>query len=93
MPRFTLRNQSKIETHFNLSKDDGSGKEVLTRINKSLTEYFLNVKNIEDDIKDGEGKFKLLIINDVDHTCGVIVFHIIGVKFDVYRLAFSEIIN
>lgn len=85
MSRFALRNQSKIESHFD--------KEVLDRILKSLKEYFKTDVKESDIHKSPNDKYKTLSINDAGHTCGLIVFYILDIKYDVYRLAFSEIIT
>jgi hypothetical protein len=85
MARFALRNQNKIKVQLS--------EKNLNRILKSLKQYFsTGVK--EDDVNHWPGeKYKILSINDEGHTCGIIAFYIIEIKFDVYKLAFKEFIN
>jgi len=81
--RYTLRNQSLIILRYD--------HEFLDRLTKSLDEEF-KLEN-HDIITVEHEPFPMLSINDVTHTCGLIIFYIIEQKFDVYKLAFKEIIN
>ena len=84
--RFALRKQQKIKVAFS--------EKTLNRILDSLTQYFKYIQTIETDIKqDPNSKYNLLAINDIGHTCGIVVFYIISTRYDVYNLAFKEFIN
>lgn len=80
--RYALRNQKKILNHFDAKS--------LDRIKKSLDKHFENIDTIE--VHDSE-PYQLIGIDDVGHTCGTIVFHVISINYDVYNLAFKEFIN
>lgn len=81
MARYSLRNKHKIEKAYSA--------KFLKRIIESLDEAFnMNGLDIEDS-----NPFPILIINDKGHTCGFVVLHVINQTFDVYNLAFKEIIN
>jgi hypothetical protein len=80
--RFALRNQKKISEAYS--------PEILERILKSLKKQFSDNKPL--DIHDG-GRYPILLIDDVGHTCSLIAFHVIAVTFDVYNLAFKEFIG
>lgn len=80
MPRFSLRNQHKIESHYD--------KKILARILLSLK------KGFEGKIVIHESEpHPLIDVNDTGHTCGLIIFHVISINFDVYNLAFKEFIS
>lgn len=86
--RFALRNQEKIKAHF-----EPNGDEMLNRIKESLKRFFENVKNEEDiekniGISGINGQYPLLSINDVENENRMIDFYILGVQYDVYKLAF-----
>lgn len=85
--RYALRNKDKIKAHF-----EPKGQEVLSSIIKALDEHFENteLENFQF-IDDGVSKFKCLQIDCKSHKA--IRFHVIEVKFDVYRLAFKEFID
>jgi hypothetical protein len=85
MSRYSLRNQDKIQAHFD--------KKTLERILSSLTAYFDKGVNAEDINVITGGTYALLCINDIEHTSGIIMFHIISKTYDVYNLAFKEFIN
>ena len=80
--RYSLRNQKKIINHFDA--------KTFARIIKSLDKEFK-----ENDIIDFHvaKPYDLIGINDVGHTCGLIIFHVISIKFDVLNLAFKEFIS
>lgn len=81
--RFSLRNQKKIEKAYSPA--------ILKRIMESLKEEFKKgVIRLEDDAST---KYKMLAINDTGHTCGLIIFYVLSVTFDVYNLAFKEFVN
>jgi len=81
--RYTLRNQKKII--------NAVGEKAFNNIRKSLIVEF---KKTEQDIKRiGNNKYDTLMINDENHTCGLISFFVISKKYDVYKLAFKEFIN
>lgn len=86
--RYALRNQDKIKAHF-----EPHGQEILDRIINSLDIHF----DREDPLKEIEESdtppYKMIIINDTGHTCACISFYILGVSFDVCRLAFNEFIG
>lgn len=81
--RFALRNQEKIKNTL--------GETELVRINRSLEYFFTHnsdVLSIEDSVP-----YPLLSINDIVYSSCMIVFYVVGKKYDVYRLAFKEFIN
>jgi hypothetical protein len=81
--RYTLRNQKKIINAFD--------EKVFNNIRKSLIIEFKKTKL--DIRKIGNDKYDTLMINDDNHTCGLIAFFVISKKYDVYKLAFKEFIN
>lgn len=83
--RYALRNKRKIVEHFN-----PKGVEVLNGLIKSLDDHFKANGTIV--LSDGE-PFKTLTINNTGDQSAFIVFHVIGIRFDVYRLAFKEFIS
>lgn len=85
--RYALRNKDKIKAHF-----EPKGQEVLNSIIKALNEHFENteLENFQF-IDGGVSKFKCLQITCKSHKA--IKFHVIEVKFDVFRLAFKEFVN
>lgn len=82
--RYALRNKDKIKAHF-----EPWGKQMLQRITQSLDAAF---KAGTYDIKQAK-PYEVLTVNDTGHTCGIIVFYVIGRMYDVYKLAFKEFIN
>lgn len=88
--RYALRNHDKIKAHF-----EPHGKEILDRIILSLDKHFAKTdptffELIEDDMGT---QYKCLQINDEGHSCAIIEFYVLGIKFNVYRLAFKEFIG
>lgn len=82
--RYALRNQDKIiKVH---------SKEVLDCIIKSLDEHFKK-ENPLNDLKETSSIYKLLIINDVEHTVNCIVFYVLEQRFNIARLAFKEFVG
>lgn len=82
MPRYSLRNQHKIKKAY--------GDKFLKRVISSLDEAFkLNRIEVNEDCEP----FAILGINDNGHSCGLILFHVIRKTFDVYHLAFKEVVN
>ena len=80
--RYALRNKKKIK--------ESLGENVLKNIISSLDAEFSNNKKIE---LEGNEKYKMIAVNDLNHTCGLIIFYVIEERFDVYKLAFKEFIN
>jgi len=66
------------------------GENFLKRIISSLDEAF---ESNSFTIHKTDEKYHTLDINDNGHTCGLIVFYIIREQFDVYNLAYKEIVN
>lgn len=62
---------------------------MLQRITQSLDAAF---KKGDIEIEPGE-PYPLLVVNDVGHTFGIIIFYVVGRMYDVYKLAFKEFIN
>lgn len=88
--RYALRNQDKIKAHF-----EPNGQEILDRIIMSLNIHFELADPITehaDQLEPGE-QYRTLIINDAGHTCACISFYILGITYDVCRLAFIEFIG
>lgn len=80
--RYALRNQKKIINHFDAKS--------FARIIKSLDKHFEDNETIE--MHEAE-PYQLIDVDDLGHTCGLIIFHVISVNFDVYNLAFKEFIS
>ena len=80
--RLALRNQKKIASAYS--------PEILERILKSLKKQFSDNKSL--DVHDGK-PYPTLIIDDCGHTCALIAFYVIQIKYDVYNLAFKEFIG
>lgn len=81
--RFSLRKQRKIASVY--------GDKFLKRLINSLNEAF---KTTPPEIKEIEGEpYPVIEINDEGHTCGMIIFYVVRRTFDVYNLAFKEVIN
>jgi hypothetical protein len=89
--RYALRNKHKIKAHF-----EPKGQEILSRILLSLDEHFKRyedpINGHADELEPGE-KYRTLIINDAGHTCACISFYILGITYDVCRIAFVEFIG
>ena len=84
--RYALRNQQKIEQAYS--------KEILKRIIKSLDEHFLGKEEIEFvEPEESWEKLPLIIINDAGHSCALIVFYVLSIKYDVIRLAYKEFVG
>ena len=83
--RYSLRNQHKISAAY--------GEKFLQRVLTSLDEAFKEGKpKPEEHTLQGED-YPVIDINDEGHTCGIILLYIINKTFDVYNLAFKEVIN
>lgn len=82
--RYALRNQHKIKAAYS--------QATLNRIIKSLDEYFIEGKKIEIKNIDGD-PYPVIWINDIGHTCGLIIFYVTKKIWNVYNLAFKEFIN
>ena len=83
--RYSLRNKSKIESAY--------GEKFYKRLIDSLDQEFNN-PNFNPELKEMEGeKYPVIDVNDAGHTCGLILFYVIRKTFDVYNLAFKEVIN
>lgn len=81
--RYSLRNQKKILRHV--------GREDFNTIIKSLDNHFKEYDNIELD--DTDTKYKGLMISNINHTVGVMLFYVISKTYNAYNLAFKEFIN
>lgn len=79
--RYALRNKHKIKHVFNQS--------ILDTIVKSLDEEFKK-NTIETTISD---PYDLLTIKYFGNDEGSIVFHVLKITYDVYKLAFKEFIK
>jgi hypothetical protein len=86
--RYALRNQDKIKAHF-----EPNGQEILDRIIKSLDKHFEKGNPLEEANWCEVDKYDKIVINDEGHTCACIAFYVLGIKYDVCRLAFDEFIG
>lgn len=84
MARYSLRNQNKIAHAYS--------QEYLQRMIRSLNEYFENATEIEE-LDSGDNRFNMIAVDDIDHTVSQFAFYIISKTYDVYRLAFKEVIK
>ena len=84
MARYSLRNAHKIIAHYD--------KDTYLRIRFAIHHYFFNNNKIESEKIENE-KYETIIVDDPNHTCGLIVFYIIKKTYDVYNLAFKEFIS
>ena len=82
--RYTLRNKDKITKAYD--------QKYLDRMIKSLDKYFDKNKKIEVFENDGE-KYEMIMVDDIGHTVNIFVFYVIRITFDVYNLAFKEVIG
>ena len=80
--RYTLRNKDKIEKEY--------GDQVLNNIVASLDDEFS--RDIKLELL-GDDQYKMIVINDLNHTSGLIVFYLIKKTFDVCLLAFKEFVS
>ena len=83
--RYALRNKSRIVHHF-----QPGGEQILERILKSLDAHFQRNPVIE--IEDAD-PYPVLRISEEGNTNITITFFLLGITFDVYRLAFKEFIQ
>lgn len=88
--RYALRNKDKIKAHF-----EPHGQEILDRIIISLNKHFEKEDPITEHSENpaSDEQYKTLIINDEGHSCACISFYILGITYDVCRLAFIEFIG
>jgi len=84
MPRYSLRNQTKIKEHFD--------QKTLSRIIESLDSHFNEEKEIIEHSMPGFN-YKAISVDDSGNSCGFIIFFVVRKTFDVYNLAFKEFIN
>jgi len=80
--RYSLRNKDKIEQAYSPA--------FVKRLTDSLDKAFKSDLDIKHLVNENH---PVLSINDEGHTCGIIIFYIISQKYDVYNLAFKEVIN
>lgn len=83
--RYALRNMRKIEKAYSF--------DVLKRIVLSIEKHFEKENPLSDAKVIGSDKYMTLIIDDADHSCNLIAFYVIRVRFDVVNLAFKEFIG
>ena len=84
--RYSLRNHKKISETY--------GDKFLIRLLNSLNEEFQPGINRELDIREVTGEpYSILTVDDTGHSCGLILFYVISKTYDVYNLAFKEVIN
>jgi hypothetical protein len=83
MPRYSLRNQDKIANHYD--------RDYLKRMLDSLAVYF-KANKIEVIQIDGDC-YPVIFVSDCGHTVNDFVFYIISKHYDVYNLAFKEVIG
>lgn len=80
--RYALRNQQKIEAAY---------PGMIKRILGSLNDHF--EKHFSIEVFDSGEEFPIIIVRDIGHTVNDIAFYVLGIKYDVYRLAFKEFIG
>ena len=83
--RYALRNKKKIEAAY---------PGMIGAITKSLDAHFKDMHEIS--LQDSGEEFPLLMISGSEHSLrevNLIAFYVLGIKFDVYRLAFNEFIE
>jgi len=85
MPRYALRNQQKIQETYS--------KKLLERITRSLDKHFQNHATIELEPESDHPKYKILVIDDIDHSFNIIAFYVISQTYDVFNIAFKEFIG
>jgi len=83
MPRFSLRNQDKIAKHYD--------EKYVKRMLDSLKIYF-EAGKIEEIQIEGD-KFPVIMLDDCGHTVNMFVFYVIRKTYDVYNLAYKEVIG
>ena len=89
--RYALRNTDKIKSYF-----EPNGEKVLKRINESLEDYFSQTdwSDIESNCDHISGEsYATLSIPDISNENREIQFYILGIKFDVFRLAFKGFVK
>ncbi len=80
--RYSLRNKKKIIEAYS--------EKLFKRIIESLDKCFEEGEKFETH----EAKpYPLIGVDDVGNTCGLVIFHVISVNFDVYNLAFKEFVS
>jgi hypothetical protein len=80
--RYALRNKKKIK--------ESLGVNVLKNIIASLDAEFSSTKEFE---MLGDEKYKMIAVNDLNRTCGIIIFYVIEARYDVLKLAFKEFVS
>ena len=82
MSRYSLRNQSKIQSSF--------GEDFLIWLNESLRKHFDNNDKIEEFEYEGE-KYKVIHIQNVQpKTDSIFELYVISKMYDVYNLAYKS---
>lgn len=81
MSRYSLRNQSKIQSAF--------GEDFLTWLNKSLKSHFENIDKIEE-FEYENVEYKIIHVKNVQpKTDSVFELYVISKIYDVYNLAYK----
>lgn len=81
--RYALRNKHKIEEAY--------GQKMLDRMIRSLDNVF---NKGELDIHKNKGdKYSIILVDDLGHSENIFEFYIIGITYDVHRLAFKGFIG
>ena len=84
--RYALRNQAKIKSAL--------GEDLLQRILESLKQGFeLWGDDIDKQIESVDGHPYPLTLDDAGHSSNVIVFYVVKKQYNVYTLAFKELIG
>jgi hypothetical protein len=81
--RYTLRNKDKIKKAYS--------SQYLDRMVKSLDTYFKTNEEIKEE--DSGENFNIIIVSDIEHSVNCFVFYVIKKTYDVYLLAFKEVIG
>lgn len=89
--RWALRRQDKIKAHF-----EPFGQDVLNDIKQSLDTFFKScndgdVEKLSEQIK-GE-PYPILMIPYTGNTSADVLFYVVRKTYDVYLLAFKEIVG
>jgi hypothetical protein len=84
--RYALRNKSKIAAAYS--------PDILKLIIKSLTSHFEKNEVIVLSCPSvGTEPYPLLFVDNPEREKSTIVFYVIEIKYDVYRLAFKKFIG
>lgn len=81
--RHALRNKLKIKETY--------GQDMLDRMIQSLDKVFKSGKL--DMYKPEDEKYSIILVDDLGHSENIFEFYILGITYDVHRLAFKGFIG